>query len=373
MQNLPPEIVHAILAYVGLGPRAIRVCRQWRDLLCAPLAMRRHRQSPTADDYMRAWARADATDTITWARQHGCPWSTEACTEAARRGNLSLFVWLRAEGCPWDNWACVTAAASEGHLDVITRIMADRSPLDEWICAGAAMGRQSAVIEWMHARGHLLDNVGACQGAARAGHLDLLIRLRKQGCPWNAVTCSEAAKGGHLDVLKWLRRNGCPWNRWTCAWAAAGGHLDLLMWAHLGGCPWDQWTCAAAAKGGHLECLRYARDNGCDWDERTAVAAATHGHHETLAYILADTPLPFCGDGLVERAARTGDLCTLDTLRLAGYTWDSRLCAVAAAHGQVNVLMWAARTNCAWDAADCMSAAFDHKHERVAAWIADRI
>lgn len=372
MQNLPPEIVHAILAYVGLGPRAIRVCRQWRDLLCAPLAVRRHRQSPTVDDYMRAWARADATDTITWARRHGCPWSTEACTEAARRGNLSLFLWLRAEGCPWDNWACVTAAASEGHLDVITRIMADRPPLDEWICAGAAMGRQSAVIEWMHARGHLLDNVGACQGAARGGHLDLLIRLRKQGCPWNAVTCSEAAKGGHLDVLEWLRLNGCPWNRWTCAWAAAGGHLDLLMWAHLGGCPWDQWTCVAAAKGGHLECLRYARDNGCDWDERTAVAAATHGHHETLAYILADTPLPFCGDGLVEQAARTGDLCTLDTLRLAGYPWDSRLCAVAAAHGQVNVLMWAARTNCAWDAADCMSAAFDHKHERVAAWIADR-
>ncbi|AJF97433.1 ankyrin repeat protein [Pandoravirus inopinatum] len=180
MQNLPPEVVHAILAYVGLCPRAIRVCHQWRDLLCALLVMRPRQQSPTVDDYMRAWARADAVDMIRWARQHGCPWSPEACTEAAHQGNLSLFQWLRDEGCPWDNWACTIAAASGGHLEVIARIMADRPPLDEWICAGAAMRRQSVVLDWMCAQGHLLDNVGACQGAARGGHLDLLIQLREQ-------------------------------------------------------------------------------------------------------------------------------------------------------------------------------------------------
>ncbi len=37
-----------------------------------------------------------------------------------------------------------------------------------------------------------------------------------------------AAEGGHLEVLLWVQSQGCPWNENTCAKAAREGHLEVL-------------------------------------------------------------------------------------------------------------------------------------------------
>lgn len=53
--------------------------------------------------------------------------------------------------------------------------------------------------------------VQTCIEAARAGHLEVLVWARENGCDWDASTCSAAAENGHLAVLNWVRENGCDW------------------------------------------------------------------------------------------------------------------------------------------------------------------
>jgi hypothetical protein len=37
--------------------------------------------------------------------------------------------------------------------------------------------------------------------------------------------------GGHLEVLLWLRANDCPWNKQQCMlFATEGQHLDVMAW-----------------------------------------------------------------------------------------------------------------------------------------------
>ena len=49
-----------------------------------------------------------------------------------------------------------------------------------------------------------------CARASGGGHLDLLIWLRDQNCPWNDLTTSHAAKLNKLNTFKWAFENGCP-------------------------------------------------------------------------------------------------------------------------------------------------------------------
>ncbi len=112
------------------------------------------------------------------------------CSDAARRGWLSVLQWLRKHGCPWNEWTC-----------------------------------------W---------------AAARGGHLEVLQWAREQSspCSWDELTCWAAAEGGHLEVLQWARGQSppCFWDEGTCWGAARGGHLEVLQWAWEHGCPWNGRT-----------------------------------------------------------------------------------------------------------------------------------
>jgi len=136
-----------------------------------------------------------------------------------------------------------------------------------------------------------MTGLTVCAAAAEGGHLEVLVWLRENGCPWcedleqlpriwpvssysaldfwlHVDCCALAAKGGYLDVLKFLKEQDCPWDAWTLAGAAEAGHLDVLVWAREHGCPWDEeledWDkdcCALAFDGGHLEMLQWAREH----------------------------------------------------------------------------------------------------------------
>ena len=80
-----------------------------------------------------------------------------------------------------------------------------------------------------------------------------------------------AAFWGHLNVLKqWkesLKLLGGAKNHFyeqTCIFAALGGHLEVLMWLRDNGCPWRiDRTFDAAARGGNVEVLKYLRTSLC--------------------------------------------------------------------------------------------------------------
>jgi hypothetical protein len=157
----------------------------------------------------------------------------EACSYAARAGNLEVMKWLHNTGCPWDARTCAWAAW-HGNL---------------------------TVLRW-----------------ARAHH-----------CPWASTTCNYAAEGGHLAVLQWAREHHCPWDSHVCSYAARAGHLVVLQWLREHNCPWGTNICVCAADAGQLEVLQWVRENDATrhvWNERRVrLFAGGPRKQEVLAWL----------------------------------------------------------------------------------------
>ena len=183
----------------------------------------------------------------------------------------------------------MNAAAFWGHLNALKQWKEQsraKTLFDKQTCLFAALGGHLEVLMWLRDNGCPWHVDRTCHAAARGGNLEMLKYLAKNDCTWKIYrnTCSQAAAGGHLEVLKYLRKNQCPWDSETCDAAAKGGHLEVLKYAHEMDCPWDKWTCWRAAEGGHLEVLKYLHENGCPWNEWTCDAAARGGHLDVLKY-----------------------------------------------------------------------------------------
>ena len=71
-----------------------------------------------------------------------------------------------------------------------------------------------------------------CAQAAKAGDLELLKELRREGHPWNTEVQQCGAWAGHLHVLRYALANGCePWSWEVCETAARnGGHAQVVEW-----------------------------------------------------------------------------------------------------------------------------------------------
>jgi len=66
----------------------------------------------------RLSARNGKIDILKWARENGCPWNEDICSDAASNGHLDCLKWARENGCPWDEYTC-SEAAKTGHLDCL--------------------------------------------------------------------------------------------------------------------------------------------------------------------------------------------------------------------------------------------------------------
>lgn len=66
-------------------------------------------------------------------------------------------------------------------------------------------------------------------------------------------------------------------------------------------------------------------------------------------------------------AARNGDLNVLQWAHRNGCLWDARTCASAARNGHLEILQWAHRHHCPWDAWTCEAAA-ENGHLEILQW-----
>jgi hypothetical protein len=147
----------------------------------------------------------------------GCSWNEWTCSEAVRRAEdeaIATLTWLREHGCPWNarclEIACLLDSSNENRKgDVVRWLIENKCPMNEMACAMAA----------------------------RAPSLRLLKYLREHGCPWDHLTCSRAALHGRFETLKWARENGCPWDSKTFTNAFFNGHRRILEYALNHGCP----------------------------------------------------------------------------------------------------------------------------------------
>ncbi|CAM9760542.1 unnamed protein product, partial [Ectocarpus sp. 12 AP-2014] len=103
----------------------------------------------------------------------------------------------------------------------------------------------------------------AMDGAAAAGHLDMVVWLHEHGGACTTDAMDLAARGGHLDVVQWLhdtRTEGC--SDAALALAAGRGHLATVQWFYGNSVPGDiSKAIDEAQKGGHNEVVEWLKSH----------------------------------------------------------------------------------------------------------------
>jgi hypothetical protein len=113
--------------------------------------------------------------------------------------------------------------------------------------------------------------------------------------PRLAAACARSVLG--LPALRWaVEEVGCPLDGGACEAAARAGHLEALVWMAERGFPGGDRhldsVCVAAARAGHLHVLRWAQardEYRYDPTDAVATAAASGGHIAVLAWIADKT------------------------------------------------------------------------------------
>jgi len=156
-------------------------------------------------------------------------------------------------------------------------------------CSHAARDGNLVVLELLYNTGCPLRGAVSMVAAAAGGHLDVMRWLRKRGCmfdlSWYAKSSDFAVKGGHLEVIKWLHESGGAFDTDSSRRAAFYGKLDILKFLYSHNLCWGftspvstrrgslyptyptsapqftlgQWksVCRSAAEGGQLEVLKW--------------------------------------------------------------------------------------------------------------------
>jgi hypothetical protein len=92
-------------------------------------------------------------DVIKWARENGCPWSTNMYRNIARFGTLDTVKWIFDNGCPVGQDVCDWAALNE-HLDVLIWLVDDKKfQCSPTACANAASSGHIETLRWLVSRG----------------------------------------------------------------------------------------------------------------------------------------------------------------------------------------------------------------------------
>ncbi|PNG99976.1 hypothetical protein TSOC_014226 [Tetrabaena socialis] len=170
----------------------------------------------------------------------------------------------------------------------------------------------------------------------------------------------RAAQGGHVDVMEVLHARGVLLDDITVMRAAAAGHLPAVAWLveRLGaGAALTIHVFAAAARAGSMELLGWLRARDCPWDEMVFAAARS----EQLEWLVEQGCLVGDDSEPYIQAAYQGDLAMLCCLRRLGCPWrpdGSRLTRAAAlmfrnphVHGEPvqRVLSWLLDEGCPVD------------------------
>ncbi|CAM9737632.1 unnamed protein product, partial [Ectocarpus sp. 12 AP-2014] len=117
--------------------------------------------------------------------------------------------------------------------------------------------------------------------AARRGDLDFC--NRNEGLKFTARAMDGAAAAGHLDMVVWLHEHGGACTTDAMDLAARGGHLDVVQWLHdtrTEGC--SDAALALAAGRGHLATVQWFYGNSVPGDISKAIDEAQKGRHKEV-------------------------------------------------------------------------------------------
>lgn len=165
---------------------------------------------------------------------------------------------------------------------------------------------------------------------------------------WDGSLCAELLQLGLTEIVALLHAAGCAFSEHECAKAAECGALDTLRDSVNALRLWDpQWT-LVAARHGHWNVLEWVHSEGHAFHPNCCVAASEGGWYRLLRWMRSEARLPW-GPSSVEvcrNAARDGDLDTLMWAHLSGCAWDEGVTEAATRAGHLTVLAWLRENGC---------------------------
>ena len=335
------------------------------------------------------------------ARESGVVWGYSTCARAAALGDIPMLRWAIKHGCPHNSWVCYRAAAN-GRLATLQWLWSNGlcGKDDANVALGAARGGHLKILLWASERGCAYRTEDVAVAAAERGHARVLAWLHTRGgaAQWGPRVCAAAAEFGDVSVLRWMKRVGCcPMDATTHVHAAAGGHIKVMEWlaAQEGGVRPSQPAAAAAATAaataaaaanGHLDALVWMMDCGGGHyypvdEQRILRAAAKRGHIDILCELgkLDAFALHMTHASVIESAIAGGQIDVVKwlidptTTRLRGpSTLPPDTCEIATAHKRANVLKWARLVmHCPWGHS-MYTAATKHYSAETLVWMMDQ-
>ena len=337
-------------------------------------------------------------DVLRWlhqSKENLALWPRTLYALAAEGGNHEIIAWVEdVLNLKFNRKAYVYGIIKGKQVSAIHRF---RGPWNEDSLQDAVHSGDIEVLQYLLDHGCPRDDPLACAAAVSLKDhnksLEILKFLHEHGVPWNSDTFASAARSGNLNVLDYLKDNECPCDEETLYAAIQNGNIELikicLCYCNPGerACslamthadhdhalevlkvlrqveaPWDEDTCAEAALRGNLKGLKWVLEQGCDWSEETFKNAIKSNNIATIEYCI-DNHCPFIERVMYSSAITCKDPITvLKLLKKNNFRWNERICANAAALGNLKLLRWLKLNGYPWDENTCHAAVFFNNYD----------
>ena len=176
---------------------------------------------------------------LEWAWQKGCPCTSLMTSNIANQGKLELLQYLRTRGCKISDSVAIGAARG-GHINILEwfttlplndfnnvnlQYMIPKSILENRADTGSQIIEK---LKWCNQHGILLDS-GLSISSGISGKLDVIQWLHEnQGIHMDKNTCDGAASAGHFELLKYLIDHNCPVDPDIIKYAVDSGRSDMI-------------------------------------------------------------------------------------------------------------------------------------------------
>jgi hypothetical protein len=195
-------------------------------------------------DAYSAAAKGGHIHILEWMLVNGWWTSSEDAFVAAAKGNHQNVVdWLLYRGDKIPHIKYMAAAAGSGALEMLKLHVTQLNAgiYDQDIVPG---------YRGLNPGFRLASSVAVLNNAAGGGHTSVLEWLQTLPNP-NTLRMSQALSlalvGGHKNTALWLLKHGWPLTTSNALEAAATDDIDMLIWLRKIGCPWNKDTIACEA------------------------------------------------------------------------------------------------------------------------------
>ena len=115
-------------------------------------------------------------------------WSEDACEDAVKNDSIERLKFLHECGCPWRKDRILYVSAERGSVKCMKYLLEHGCKFSTQACTNAAKFGFLECLKYLDENGHYWDKK-TCKSAAFHGQLECLKYAHEHGCPWDEDTC----------------------------------------------------------------------------------------------------------------------------------------------------------------------------------------